>query len=219
MAILAFVTLIKSNADKVKEHSKEVYQLKSSYLKSLKSLEKYHRHECMNFFQIVYSYLQLNKKEKAIEQIKMISTIASNQSSAFKISVPVIAFLLSKKSKDAHDSGLSFTYNVKVHINEELRHSRNEEKIIDKLEDTFNTIIDFLSLMEEKQSLTVDIIEYKDKINIAFNGAIFRVLLDKIKEVHSETMYNDSRLIMSFGYEDIENLEDSESIYTKLLFN
>lgn len=196
-----------------------VNSVKSCSINNLKGLARQQRHDFMNFFQVIYGYLQLNKKDKAIDQIKKITKMSSNLSKVFKLSIPSISFLLSKKINDANNYDISLVYQVKSEIPDELRDIENEEEIMTTLNGIFDSVIGFFENIDGHNSLKINIEEYKNKIKVVFYGKELKYVFEKLKIQYKNININGFEYYISFELKNIRNLKVEDNIYSKVLFN
>ncbi len=158
--------------------------IKSQVVKSSKDLLRHQRHDYMNLIQIVYGYLQLNKREQALSQIKWINSMASSISKAYRISIFSISMLLEEKIKKADTRSIRLEYNVYSKINENLRTVNNENQIIDRIDNIFEVIIQEANKKNIESLITIDIHEYLDNITFIFKGTVLEFLVDSLKDIY-----------------------------------
>lgn len=158
--------------------------VKGHVMKNSKELLRHQRHDYMNLFQIVYGYLQLNKRDQALKQIKWINSMTSSISKAYRISIFSISMLLEEKIMKADNYSVLLEYNVYSKLNENLRTVKNENQIIERIDDIFDVIIDEATKRNLESLISIDIHEYDDNITFIFKGEVLEFLVDSIKDIY-----------------------------------
>ncbi|WP_425446593.1 Spo0B domain-containing protein [Dethiothermospora halolimnae] len=199
--INTYKTSIENNKDLLRYHCN----------KTIKGLLREQRHDYMNIFQIIYGYLQLEKSDKAIEQIKKVTSITSNISQAYNITIPSIALLLDKKIREANNQGLLFTCNIKTSNNGDIRVTKNEEKIIKELNNIFDILIN--SLNDNDYNILIDILEDDKKIKFIFTGNFIDKLRGKDKKLPKSCSINKNNIKVTFNYINYNKIDPNINSY------
>lgn len=189
--------------------------IRGCVMKDSKDLLKNQRHDYMNLFQIVYGYLQLNKKDKALNQIKWINSMVSSISKVYRISIFSISMLLEEKLKKADNYSIHLEYNVYSKLDETLRTVANQKQIIEKIDDVFDIIIKKAYDQNEENLISIDIHECSDNITFIFKSEILTLLQDNIKDIYPHAFLEYDIVKMKFKYQDPQRLHFSNSIPIK----
>ena len=190
-------------------------------IKDLKNSSRNQRHDYMNIFQIIYGYLQLNRKEDAIDQIKKVTSMTQNISKLYSISIFSMVLLLERKIMQANNLGINLNIEVETESNSEFRAIDNEEELLEKARE----IIDCLLYQHsEDQELTINmkIIENIDSIEITILTNSQYCNLDKVKYIenlYDEAKVHNNKIIITLKYEGVKNIQIKESIYSKIYSN
>ncbi|AFS78986.1 putative signal transduction histidine kinase [Gottschalkia acidurici 9a] len=190
-------------------------------IKDLKNLSRNQRHDYMNIFQIIYGYLQLNRKEDAIDQIKKVTSMTQNISKLYSISIFSMVLLLERKIMQANNLGINLNIEVETESNSEFRAIDNEEELLEKTRE----IIDCLLYQHsEDQELTINmkIIENIDSIEITILTNSQYYNLDEVKYIenlYDEAKVHNNKIIITLKYEGVKNIQIKESIYSKIYSN
>ncbi len=219
VSLLSLFEMSRITICKGKTNCEAISLISSGYIDSLKKLASNQRHDFMNFFQIIYGYLQLHKEDMAIEHIKKVTSINSSMSKAFRISIPSISFVLMKMINEADNLGILITFNVEKYIDSNLRQIDNEDKIVFELEKVIKELLDYLRANGEMSLLTIKIQEYKDRIEFILCGEEFKNLANKIKGIYRNVLFNDLELCIFFEYDNEKTLDSEDNIYSKLLYS
>jgi len=161
-----------------REGCKTKKEIELDFIKNTKHILREQRHDYMNMFQIIYGYLQLNNKDKALEYVRKSITNSTNIGKCYHLSVFSISLLLEKKVKIAESLGIEITLDVDSSIESEVRHIDNEYLVINYISELFDFFIDCTSKNKDESSLFIDIYEYMDKIEFAFSGSIDEDLVE-----------------------------------------
>lgn len=154
-------------------------ELEFNFVKKTKYLLKEQRHDYMNMLQIIYGYLQLNKRDLAIEQIKKSINSSYNSSKCFCISIFSIALLLEQKMKLGESKGIEIIYDVDSCVNSEIRDINYENKVIDYISNLFDFFFDCTYKVGQGSKLYINIYEDMDKIEFVFSGDIDERLFEQ----------------------------------------
>lgn len=147
-------------------------------MKKAKGLLREQRHDYMNLIQIIYGYLQLDNRNKAIEYIKKAIAVSTSFSKCYYLSVFPISLLLEGKVKIGGSKGIEIIIDVDSYIDNEIRHINNEKNILECISKLFDIIIDCTYKENEETKLIIDIYEYIDRIDFVFSGDIDANLLE-----------------------------------------
>lgn len=194
--------------------------IKGNVMKNSKELLKHQRHDYMNLIQIVYGYLQLNKRDKALNQIKWINSMASSISKAYRISIFSISMLLEEKIMKADNYSIQLEYNVYSKLNENLRTVKNENQIITRIDDIFDVIIKEATIQNTESLISIDIHEYDDNITFIFKGEVLEFLVDSIKDIYPYAVMENNIVKIKFKYHNprrlyIGNITSKKTIKNK----
>lgn len=184
--------------DILNEISKK-YKEKAEYTSYIKNVFREQRHDYMNYFQVIYGYLQLGKIDEAIGQIKKIIQLNSNLSQIYKLSFFHISIYLDRAIREMGDLDYIINLNVLSNIQDTIYFIDNEEEIIKNLD------LIFKGFMEKdaqfKRNIDIKIEELKDRISFTFFGE------NKISTLIEESEYVDiiednERISLIFKYKN-----------------
>lgn len=183
----------------------EVKEKELDFTKKTKSLLREQRHDYMNLFQITYGYLQLNKRDKAIEYInKAISTL-SNHSKCYYLTVFSMSVLLEKKVKIGESKGIEVVIDVDSFVDNEVRNIENESTILERISMLFDIFIDCTYRANRETKLFVDIYEHTNRIEIVFNGDIDENLINKKYKTINNIVQKDDSYIVEVYFDKMKN--------------
>lgn len=165
---------------------------KDSFTKDTKNLLREQRHDYMNTFQIIYGYLQLNNREKAMKHIKKAITISSSAGRCYYLSVFSVSLLLEKKIKQGENKGIEVIIDIDSYVDNEIRDIKNEKIILYHISEILDIFINCTYKDNSEAKLLIDIYEHIDRIEFVFSGDIDTNLLEtKCKEKKNVTKTND----------------------------
>lgn len=194
--------------------------IENPFVQDLKNLSRKQRHDFMNNFQIIYGYLQLDKKEKAVEQIKEVTKIAQNISKLHNLSIFSVALILERKLIQAYNKGINLNIEVETHSDNELRQVDNELELIESIEKVSNYLLEqcdednevtaYLKIIEYSNYLDIVILDIEDKNK--------HIIAEGLKKIHEDTIVKDE-IVIRFKFDEVTNLHIKESIYSKIYSN
>lgn len=192
--------------------------------KDIKNLSRKQRHDFMNILQVVYGYLQLDKKENAIDEIKKATSTTESISQLHKISNLGISLILESKLYETINLGKDITIEVETSYDEEYRDIDNEKEIISKIDKIIGSLIKInaLALEDEEISTHIKIVENDDSLQIICLNYCSSKNLEKLKlltEKYKEVELIDQEVVIDFKYKKVKNMHIEDSIYSKLLSN
>lgn len=189
-----------------RENSETKKEIEIDFIKNAKYLLREQRHDYMNMFQIIYGYLQLNNKDKAVEYIRKIIASSTNIGKCYHLSVFSISLLLEKKVKIAENLGIELTLDVDSSLESEVRSIDNEYLVINYISKLFDFFIECTRKDKGDSSLFVDIYEYIDKMEFIFSGSIDKDLIEmKRKNIDNITKTDDGYEVVLF-FNGVENM-------------
>ncbi len=175
-------------------------------MKNSKDLLKHQRYDYINLFQTIYDYLDLNKKDKALMQIKWINSMSLSIIKVYRISIFSISMLLEEKIKKADNYSVQLEYNVYSKLKESLRTVKNQNQIIEKIDEIFDIIIQKLHKRNEKNIIAVDIYEYGDNITFIFKSDGLNFITEHIKNSYPYAVIEYNIIKIKFKYENPRRL-------------
>ena len=192
--------------------------------KDIKNLSRRQRHDFMNILQVVYGYLQLDRKENAIAEIVKATNTTQYISQLHKISNLGISLVLENKLFEINNLGEYITLEVETSYEEEYRDICNEEEIINKLDEIIDSLINTnISNTEEKKADThIKIVENSDSLQIIYLNDDYIRNLDKIEALskkYEELKIIDQEIVIDFKYKKVKNIHIEDSIYSNLFSN
>ena len=110
----------------------EIHKEKAEYISYMKDVFREQRHDYMNYFQVIYGYLQLGKIEEALRQIKKIIQLNSNLSQIYKMSLFHVSVYLDRAIREMGD----LEYIINLHV---LNNRQNTICCIDNEEEIIKT--------------------------------------------------------------------------------
>lgn len=158
----------------------EYLERNTRYISYMKDVFRKQRHDYMNYFQIIYGYLQLGKTEEAIGQIKKIIQLNSNISQIYKLSLFHISIFLDNVIKEMEDLEYIVDIDVINNTKNTISFFDNEEKIIENLDLIFTYFLE--QDIESKKNIGIKIEEFEDRISFIFCGENKISTLIKINE-------------------------------------
>lgn len=177
----------------------EIHKEKAEYISYMKDVFREQRHDYMNYFQVIYGYLQLGKIEEALRQIKKIIQLNSNLSQIYKMSLFHVSVYLDRAIREMGD--LEYIINLHVLNNRQntICFIDNEEEIIKNLD------LIFEDFMEEgiqfKRNIDIEIEEFKDRISFTFSGENkISTLIKNSKDV--DIIEDNERVSVIFKYKN-----------------
>lgn len=177
----------------------EIHKEKAEYISYMKDVFREQRHDYMNYFQVIYGYLQLGKIEEALRQIKKIIQLNSNLSQIYKMSLFHVSVYLDRAIREMGD--LEYIINLHVLNNRQntICFIDNEEEIIKNLD------LIFEDFMEEgirfKRNVDIEIEEFKDRISFTFSGENkISTLIKNSKDV--DIIEDNERVSVIFKYKN-----------------
>lgn len=140
----------------------------TKYVKYMSDNFRAQRHDFMNYFQILYGYIQLGKINEANEYIKGIMELNKNMSKAYSISLLKVSILLDKMVREFSDIDCIVELDIKKYIDCTLRMVDNEDDIVNLL----GKVFDYYMEREEfcKNKIHIKIEEFEDRISFLFVG-------------------------------------------------
>lgn len=146
----------------------ESHKEKVEYISYMKDVFRDQRHDYMNYFQVIYGYLQLGKIEEALGQIKKIILLNSNLSQIYKMSLFNVSIYLDRAIREMGD--LDYVINLHILNNRQdtICFIDNEEEIIKNLDLIFKHFIE--EDIQFKRNIDIEIEEFKDRISFTFSG-------------------------------------------------
>lgn len=146
----------------------ESHKEKVEYISYMKDVFRDQRHDYMNYFQVIYGYLQLGKIEEALGQIKKIIRLNSNLSQIYKMSLFNVSIYLDRAIREMGD--LDYVINLHILNNRQdtICFIDNEEEIIKNLDLIFKHFIE--EDIQFKRNIDIEIEEFKDRISFTFSG-------------------------------------------------
>ncbi|MBW4827294.1 MAG: Spo0B domain-containing protein [Clostridiaceae bacterium] len=146
----------------------ESHKEKVEYISYMKDVFRDQRHDYMNYFQVIYGYLQLGKIEEALRQIKKIIRLNSNLSQIYKMSLFNVSIYLDRAIREMGD--LDYVINLHILNNRQdtICFIDNEEEIIKNLDLIFKHFIE--EDIQFKRNIDIEIEEFKDRISFTFSG-------------------------------------------------
>ncbi len=218
--VLAAISLslwIKTPLCKMDESCNNIMRVKGSSIRNLKCLSREQRHDYMNILQIIYGYLQLKKNDKAIEQIKKITNMATSVSKIYNLSILSVSLLLEKKIKEADNRGVELICNAMNYIENEFRSIRNEEQIILKLTEIIDYLIGKVYRDSNQSKLFINIFEYYDKLEVVIKCDVDITIESDIQNMHKSTLIDNGEIKIIFEYCEVKNILPENTIYYTLL--
>lgn len=193
-------------------------------LKDIKNMSRKQRHDFANTLQIIYGYLQLDKKENAIAEIHKATNITHSISELYKISVYSIGLFLESKLIEVNNLGKNLTLEVETSYEEQYREIENEEEIINKMNNTIAYLINFDKSGFDDQNIEshIKIVENSDSLQIIclnYNVPNIYNQLESIKNIYSELKIIDDEIVLEFKYRKVRNIQIKDSIYSKIFSN
>lgn len=164
-------------------------------LKDVKNLTRKQRHDFMNMLQIVYGYLQLDRKEEAITQINKTINTTDSISQINKISVFSIVLFLENKLLELENLGLDLSIEVETSYDEEYRKISNEEELIRGMKEKIDYLLHYNNYLE-KDKPHIKIIEQSDCLNVIYKEKIIK-----------------------YKFKEVKNIQIKDSIYSKIYSN
>ena len=175
-------------------------------MKNSKNLLKHQKYNYMNLFQTVYDCLQLNKRDKALMQIKWINSMSLSIIKVYRISIFSISMLLEEKIKKADNYSVQLEYNVYSKLKKSLRTVKNQNQIIEKIDEIFDILIQKLRKQNKKNIIVVDIYEYDDNITFIFKSDVLKFITDHIKNSCPYAVVEYNIIKIKFKYENPRKL-------------
>ena len=175
-------------------------------MKNSKNLLKYQKYNYMNLFQTVYDCLQLNKRDKALMQIKWINSMSLSIIKVYRISIFSISMLLEEKIKKADNYSVQLEYNVYSKLKKSLRTVKNQNQIIEKIDEIFDILIQKLRKQNKKNIIVVDIYEYDDNITFIFKSDVLKFITEHIKNSCPYAVVEYNIIKIKFKYENPRKL-------------
>lgn len=177
----------------------EIHKEKAEYISYMKDVFREQRHDYMNYFQVIYGYLQLGKIEEALRQIKKIIQLNSNLSQIYKMSLFHVSVYLDRAIREMGD--LEYIINLHVLNNRQntICFIDNEEEIIKNLDLIFE---DFMKEgIQFKRNIDIEIEEFKDRISFTFSGENkISTLIKNSKDV--DIIEDNERVSVIFKYKN-----------------
>lgn len=143
---------------------------KSDYIAHIKESFRSQRHDFMNYFQIVYAYIQLGKTNEAIDSIKKVINLNMNLSNIYNISLFHISLYLDKLIRELNDLEYDTIIKANNHTNYDLRLISNEKNIVEELNHIFDNFISRDYTEGESSIVELEIEEFEDSISFLFIG-------------------------------------------------
>lgn len=91
------------------------------------------RHEFLNHFQVIMGFLQLNKKEEAIEYIKKVSEGLQQASRVARVPWPELAAVLTLREKKARECGGCLNLSIDQNLEQIAENPSEVVEIIDQM--------------------------------------------------------------------------------------
>ena len=140
----------------------------ADYLEYIKESFRSQRHDYMNYFQIVYAYIQLGKTNEAINSIKDVINLNLNLSNIYNLSLFHLSLYLDKVIRELNDLEYKTKIIVKNHTSHDLRIIKNEGIIISCLDNIFNNYINNDCI--ENSMFYLEVEELEGSISFLFVG-------------------------------------------------
>lgn len=162
---------------------KEVIALENNYLeKYVIEQMRLQRHDFMNYLQVIYGYIQINKPDEAINYIKNINKYMITLSKIFNLECDALGMFfqefINKCSK--------FYVEIELDLRIEYISCEHFSKDIEKRKKSFDlvtdTILDEFNLMESDSK--------KLYIHITGLPEDFNIIMSNTKNIHDEDYYN-----------------------------
>lgn len=169
-------------------------------------LEKYaieqlrlQRHDFMNYLQVIYGYIQINKPQEAISYIKNINKYMTVIAKIFNLECDALGMLF----QEFINKCMKLKIEIELYIGIEYISCEHFSKDIDRKKRIFEMATD--KLLDKVSSIE----NYRQKLHIYFNGLpeSFSILISNA-EILDEEDYFDS-VPSKFSYEDIEAMDES----------
>lgn len=141
---------------------------KAKYIGYMKDVFREQRHDYMNYYQIIYGYLQLGKLEEAVGKIEKIIQLNSNLSQIYKLSLFHLSIYLDKNIREMEDLNYIVDLNVDNDTENSICFIENEEEIIGNLDLIFNYFIG--EGIQSKKHIDIKVEEFEDRISFIFTG-------------------------------------------------
>lgn len=140
---------------------------KMDYIAHIKESFRSQRHDFMNYFQIVYAYIQLGKTNEAIDSIKKVISLNMSLSNIYSLSLFHVSLYLDMMVRELDDLEHEIVIKVNNHTDYDLRLIDNEEEILDDLKCIFKKVIrnDY-----DGSIINLEIEEFEDSIRFLFVG-------------------------------------------------
>lgn len=192
-------------------------KLKGIYQRDIKILSKDFRHDYMNIFQILYGCLQLRNHTRAIEYIKKTTTMSSNISKVYNLTIVSIALLLDKKIRKAYNEGIEIRTIVKKHIETEFRYAENEKFIVEKLDQIINYMIFEFRENEENNWIEININEYDNRLNLNIKADFGFETIGQIQRIYPIEKKASGELEVTFMVDKVTDIESEDSMILDII--
>lgn len=158
-----------------------------------KEMLKHQRHDYMNYFQIVYAYLQLGRTNDAINSIKKVIKLNENLYNIYNISLIHVSIYLDKMVRDLYNIGYMVNIEVENHTDYISRFASNEKDIVDILRSIYYNNENNTTEGERIFALKID--EFKDSIRFLFSGDNKMDFIDLYNDKCTYTVNNTGTVI------------------------
>ncbi|NPV90201.1 MAG: hypothetical protein HPY50_05460 [Firmicutes bacterium] len=132
---------------------------------SLESLMEYissQRHDFLNHLQVIMGFLQLNKKEEAIDYIKRTSESLQESSQASKVPWLELAAVLTLREKEARDCGGCLKINLSKNL-EQI--SANPVEVVNIIDDLHHLVCSEMQNCREGEGKKLEVKVFEDQGN------------------------------------------------------
>ena len=193
-------------------------------LKDIKELSRKQRHDFANTLQVIYGYLQIDRKENAIAEIHRFTNVTQSISELYKISVTSIRLFLENKLLEINNLGKELTLEVETSYEDQYREIDNEEEIINKMIEIIGFLLKFDKMGFKDQNIEthIKIIENSESLQIIclnYNATYILGQLEHIQSLYQELKVIDEEIVLEFKYVKVKNMEIKDSIYSKIFSN
>lgn len=139
---------------------------KMDYIAYIKESLRGQRHDFMNYFQIVYAYIQLGKTNEAIDSINKVISLNMSLSNIYNLSLFHVSVYLDRMVRELDDLEHEIIIKVNNHTDYDLRLIDNEKEILDDLDCIFKGFMD----SDDVGIINIEVEEFEDSIRFLFVG-------------------------------------------------
>ncbi|WP_183108759.1 Spo0B domain-containing protein [Thermohalobacter berrensis] len=200
------------------ENKRNTKDNRKRYLINYKSLIREQRHDYMNILQIVYGYIQLNKKDKAIEYVDRTTKMSTVISKLYRLSILSFSLFIDKKIREFYNEGIEVLCDVKNETDLEFREAKEEESIVLRLNKILDIVKDY-SIQSDDKEIIMGIYEYNNGIDIVISKSMESTVIKNIRKIHDEVYTNNKELMISFKFNSVYNLNSNKTDVSNILYN